>query len=144
MLFSQPPFYTEDLNQLYQKIKNQNLTFPSSASNEAQDLLSKLLKKDPKERLGAENKQEIKSHPWFRDIDWDDVLAKKLDPPFLDEYEEDIDHTRRRLKINDKDYTKDNWKFMRVDDFEFVRESEIDGQSLQGAIQSFNRYSQKS
>ena len=40
---------------------------------------------DPKKRLGVENKNEIKQHPFFEGIDWDDVLNKRLVPPFVDE-----------------------------------------------------------
>lgn len=42
-------------------------------SVEAKCLLSSLLKKDPRKRLGGseEDALEIKRHPWFASIDWD-------------------------------------------------------------------------
>ena len=39
-------------------------------SNECKDFLSKILNKDPNERLGSKNGvKEILSHPWFKDLD---------------------------------------------------------------------------
>jgi len=34
------------------------------------DLLKKLFIKDPNQRLGMKDENEIKSHPWFNGIDW--------------------------------------------------------------------------
>jgi len=40
------------------------------------------LKRDPAKRLGAQNDAaDIKTHPWFKDINWDDALQRKLQPP---------------------------------------------------------------
>ena len=42
------------------------------------------MKRNPLERLGAgaEGAKEIKNHPFFADISWDDVINKRLTPPF--------------------------------------------------------------
>ena len=39
-------------------------------SDELKDLIMKLLKRNPIERLGANGAWEIKSHPFFKDVDW--------------------------------------------------------------------------
>lgn len=49
-------------------------------SNDLKDLLSKLLCKDPEKRIGVKNKKEIKSHAWFKKIDWDNLLMKSTNP----------------------------------------------------------------
>jgi serine/threonine protein kinase len=55
-------------------------------SNECEDLLRRLLKRNPLERLGASRgAQEIKSHAWFKDVDWDDVYRKRLFPKIYKE-----------------------------------------------------------
>ena len=42
---------------------------------DAIDLIKRLLRSDPKERLGHHNSiDEIKSHSWFRDVDWETVF----------------------------------------------------------------------
>ena len=41
--------------------------------------------KDPTKRLGSgrADAAEIKAHPFFRNVDWDGMLALKLPPPFF-------------------------------------------------------------
>jgi len=40
-----------------------------------------LLSKDPKTRIGVQNKEEIKFHEFFTDVDWDKLYLKKIIPP---------------------------------------------------------------
>ncbi|XP_013924408.1 PREDICTED: ribosomal protein S6 kinase alpha-4 [Thamnophis sirtalis] len=58
--------------------------FPSLIGHDARDLLQKLLCKDPKKRLGSGpmGAQEIKEHPFFRSLDWDELAARRIRPPF--------------------------------------------------------------
>ncbi|XP_070578198.1 ribosomal protein S6 kinase alpha-5-like [Ptychodera flava] len=53
-------------------------------STEVKDFILKLLQKDPKKRLGSgpSGADEIKKHPFFKSIDWDDLAARKVPPPF--------------------------------------------------------------
>ncbi|XP_069750016.1 ribosomal protein S6 kinase alpha-5-like isoform X2 [Narcine bancroftii] len=57
---------------------------PSEISPVCRDLIQKLLVKDPKKRLGSGPKGtlEIKRHPFFKGLNWDDLLAKKIPAPF--------------------------------------------------------------
>ena len=48
-----PPFYSQDRDELFYNIWNKHLDIPDYLSYEAQDLLKRLLRKDPWERLGA-------------------------------------------------------------------------------------------
>lgn len=85
MLVGLPPFYSEDVNEMYRKILQEPLTFPSSVGAEARDLLTRLLRRDPMQRLGSgpQGAAEIKNHPFFTNhIDWQLLLAKKVQPPF--------------------------------------------------------------
>jgi hypothetical protein len=45
--------------------------------------LKKLFVKDPKKRLGHNGAKEIKSHPWFEKIVWDNIQNKKVKAPFV-------------------------------------------------------------
>ena len=45
------------------------------------DLLSKLLKEEPMERIGAKDMNELLQHSFFKDVDWDN-LPKQKPPPF--------------------------------------------------------------
>ena len=52
-------------------------------SSDALDLIVKLLNRDPKHRLGSGpgDAEELKQHPFFADIDWEDVRQRKLKVP---------------------------------------------------------------
>lgn len=68
---------------MYRKILQDPLRFPEEVGSEARSLLTQLLVRDPSRRLGVNGAQEIKSHPFFaRHIDWKQLLAKKIQPPF--------------------------------------------------------------
>lgn len=84
MLTGLPPFYNQNLHVMYEKIIRAKLTFPSYMSKEARDLLSGLLERDPKIRLGSgeTDAEEIKSHPFFADIDWTKLRDREIKPPF--------------------------------------------------------------
>ena len=47
-------------------------------------ILQKLLMREPELRLGSgpTDAQEIMSHAFFRNINWDDIRDKKVAPPF--------------------------------------------------------------
>ncbi|EFN66025.1 Ribosomal protein S6 kinase beta-2 [Camponotus floridanus] len=51
---------------------------------DARDLIRKLLKRQVVQRLGSglEDAEQIKNHNFFKHINWQDVIARKLDPPF--------------------------------------------------------------
>lgn len=84
MLTGLPPFYDEVTNEMYRKILSEPLQFPGYdvVPHAARDLLSKLLDRNPAERLGANGSVEIKSHSFFHAIDWRKLLQRKYEPAF--------------------------------------------------------------
>ncbi|ROW00461.1 hypothetical protein VPNG_07924 [Cytospora leucostoma] len=84
MLTGLPPFYDENTNEMYRKILSEPLHFPSHdiVPPAAKDLLTKLLNRNPAERLGANGSAEIKAHPFFHAIDWRKLLQRKYEPTF--------------------------------------------------------------
>jgi hypothetical protein len=48
------------------------------------DQLLQLLTRDPSRRLGSgkEDAEEIKRHPFFKDVNFNDVLNKTIEPPY--------------------------------------------------------------
>lgn len=84
MLTGLPPFYDENTNEMYRKILQEPLTFPSHdiVPPAARDLLTKLLDRDPQRRLGANGAAEIKAHHFFANIDWRKLLQRKYEPTF--------------------------------------------------------------
>lgn len=51
----------------------------------AKDLLSHLLVRDPKQRLGSgeQDAEEIKAHPFFADMDWALLATGTMPPPWV-------------------------------------------------------------
>ena len=86
MLTGLPPFYSQNINIMYNKILRGELRFPPSISPDAQSLLEGLLTRDPKLRLGSnsfkDGAADIKAHPWFTSIDWIKLEARELEAPF--------------------------------------------------------------
>jgi serine/threonine protein kinase len=90
---------------MFERIKNAEPKFPEKpkASDEAKDIILKLLIKDPSKRLGSKGDQEIKAHPWFKGFDFDALKAKKLPTPFKPKVEGD-----EWLKNFDEEFTSES------------------------------------
>ena len=70
-----------------------------TVSDTAKDLIEKLLDKDPKTRLGANNDvEEILQHPWFADLSVDDVMNKRLTSPYIPHVKSDDEYIEESLK----------------------------------------------
>ena len=111
MLTGLPPFYDSDVPTMYKKILQNPLRFPPFLENtDAQDLLIKLLQKDPQYRLN--DAQAIKNHPFFKDIDWNKLLNKSYLPPFKPNVENLLDTSNF-----DQDFTNEKPQDSVVDDF---------------------------
>lgn len=84
MLTGAPPFTGENRKKTIDKILKCKLSLPPYLTQEARDLLKKLLKRNASLRLGggAGDAAEVQAHAFFRHINWDDLLARKVEPPF--------------------------------------------------------------
>jgi len=84
MLIGVPPFYHENQHRLYDNIVKQPVRFPDNIDAVARDLLEGLLEKNPTKRLGvlANGAQDIKMHPWYRDVRWDLLLDLRIKAPY--------------------------------------------------------------
>ncbi|KAL7113119.1 hypothetical protein ACP275_04G044000 [Erythranthe tilingii] len=92
MLVGYPPFYSDDPMSTCRKIVNwrTHLKFPEEAklSLEAKDLISKLLC-SVNQRLGSKGAGELKAHPWFNGVDWDNIYH--MDAAFIPEVKDELD-----------------------------------------------------
>ena len=64
---------------------------PDDWSLEAADFINKLLKRKADDRLGANGIEELKNHDWMKDVDWEKLEMKKIDPPYKPEMSENFD-----------------------------------------------------
>jgi RAC serine/threonine-protein kinase len=82
MMNGLPPFYVNDNEELmYEKILYAPLPIPDTFSADAKDFISKLLERDPLKRLI--NPENIKKHPFFKNIDFAKLEKKEITPPFI-------------------------------------------------------------
>ncbi len=65
-------------------------------SPEAHDLVTKLLIIDPKKRLGYNGAEEVKQHPFFKGINWDQLYNEE--PPITPDV--DINHVKATAKAD--------------------------------------------
>jgi serine/threonine protein kinase len=80
------PFKAKEESEILEKIKNVDYTFQGTdIPKDAQDLISKILIKDPTKRIGyySSDYEEIKNHPFFKDINFNNFEYE--DPPMSDE-----------------------------------------------------------
>ncbi len=93
MMIGYPPFFSESSTETCKKIldwKNTlNIRPEANISREAEDILRKLIN-DPESRLGSNGADEIKSHPFFKGIDWNRI-KETLTPPFIPELKNNYD-----------------------------------------------------
>jgi len=84
MIVGYPPFVDEDPMGIYQKILSGKIVFPKLFDKNAKGLVKKLLTADLGKRYGnlKNGVEDIKTHKWFKDLDWDDLQKKKIAPPF--------------------------------------------------------------
>ncbi|XP_037656156.1 ribosomal protein S6 kinase beta-1-like isoform X4 [Choloepus didactylus] len=84
MLTGAPPFTGENRKKTIDKILKCKLNLPPYLTQEARDLLKKLLKRNAASRLGAGpgDAGEVQAHPFFRHINWEELLAWKVELPF--------------------------------------------------------------
>uniref|UniRef100_A0A8C7K635 non-specific serine/threonine protein kinase n=2 Tax=Oncorhynchus TaxID=8016 RepID=A0A8C7K635_ONCKI len=84
MMCGRLPFYNQDHERLFELILMEEIRFPRNLAPEGKALLAGLLKKDPKQRLGGgpDDAKDVMSHKFFTSINWQDVVDRKLTPPF--------------------------------------------------------------
>ncbi|XP_068213701.1 serine/threonine-protein kinase Sgk2-like [Palaemon carinicauda] len=84
MMYGLPPFYSRDTPAMYDAILNKPLKLKHTVSHKARDILQGLLQKDPRDRLGSgiRDGEDVKSHEFFKVIDWNLVNKRGISPPF--------------------------------------------------------------
>ena len=102
MLTGIDPFHFSKDESLSPEMYEVDIIIPDYVSKTAKDLIKKLLITNPKKRLGwgPGGAEKIKSHPFFKDVDWEKALNKELMPPFIPNLSNELD-----LKYFDKGFT---------------------------------------
>ncbi|XP_042575400.1 serine/threonine-protein kinase N1b isoform X2 [Cyprinus carpio] len=134
MLVGESPFPGDDEEEVFDSIVNDEVRYPRFLSTEAIGIMRRLLRRNPERRLGSSERdaEDIKKQPFFRNIDWDALLQRRVPPPFVPAVKgkEDVSNfdaeftneaptltpprERRTLSRKDQDYFRD---FDYVSDF---------------------------
>uniref|UniRef100_A0A8D3E2N4 Ribosomal protein S6 kinase beta-2 n=1 Tax=Scophthalmus maximus TaxID=52904 RepID=A0A8D3E2N4_SCOMX len=93
MMTGSPPFTAENRKKTIDRILKCKLNLPPYLTIDARDLIKKLLKKNPSQRLGssAADCADIQKHLFFRHINWDELLNKGVEPPYKPQLHSDED-----------------------------------------------------
>uniref|UniRef100_A0A8C2KGS5 protein kinase C n=1 Tax=Cyprinus carpio TaxID=7962 RepID=A0A8C2KGS5_CYPCA len=127
MLVGESPFPGDDEEEVFDSIVNDEVRYPRFLSTEAIGIMRRLLRRNPERRLGSSERdaEDIKKQPFFRNIDWDALLQRRVPPPFVPAVKgkEDVSNfdaeftneaptltpprERRTLSRKDQDYFRD-------------------------------------
>ena len=104
MLYGLPPFYSRDVAEMYDNILHKPLRLRPHITPSARNLLEGLLQKNKEQRLGSGigGAKDIRAHPFFRTINWDDLYHKRIEPPFNPNVSGDLD-----LRHFDPEFTRE-------------------------------------
>lgn len=85
MLTGITPFWAENRDDMYSRIRQDPLQFPEFIDIETADFIARLLKRDPKRRLGSgpDGPIRVRSDPYFEFIDWNLIYTKRIRPPYV-------------------------------------------------------------
>jgi len=125
LLFHRRPFDGRTSERMTHSIMKDPLKFPEDCRSKVSDACIKALKgfidKDPATRLGCrpdgQGMEDVRRHPWFAAIDWENLQHKESQPPFvpdmkaanfdvsheLDEFlmvEKPLTHTKRKANAD--------------------------------------------
>lgn len=106
------PFMSDTPEGLFDHVIHDNIEWPTDEDwplpNEAKDLITNLLERNPKERLGTGGSIEVKSHPFLNDVCWEDLLRQKAGFVPQLENEEDTSYFDTRQDRNNRSSESDS------------------------------------
>ncbi|CAH0546529.1 unnamed protein product [Brassicogethes aeneus] len=85
MLVGESPFPGDDEEEVFDSIVNDEVRYPRFLSLESIAIMRRLLRKNPDRRLGSSERdaEDVKKQAFFRTIIWDELLHRRVPPPFV-------------------------------------------------------------
>ncbi|KAJ8250617.1 hypothetical protein COCON_G00225390 [Conger conger] len=97
LLTGSPPFSGSDPIKIYTTVLQgiEKVDFPKRVSKRSEDLIRRLCKLNPAERMGNKKNGiiDIKKHKWFQGFNWDGLRCQKLISPLKRELKGPLDHS---------------------------------------------------
>uniref|UniRef100_A0A8C1EDH4 Protein kinase C n=1 Tax=Cyprinus carpio carpio TaxID=630221 RepID=A0A8C1EDH4_CYPCA len=109
MLIGQSPFHGHDEEELFQSIRTDDPCYPRWVTRDTNDILVKLFVREPERRLGV--KGNIRQHAFFKDIDWNALEKRQVEPPFrptvksagdCSNFDKEFINEKPRLSVTDR------------------------------------------
>eukprot|EP01026_Neomeris_dumetosa_P069887 TRINITY_DN6934_c1_g1_i1.p1 TRINITY_DN6934_c1_g1~~TRINITY_DN6934_c1_g1_i1.p1 ORF type:complete len:371 (-),score=61.53 TRINITY_DN6934_c1_g1_i1:158-1243(-) len=94
MFVGKPPFKSTSDYYTFKRIVDLDFEYPDDVPPDAKDLCEKLLLLRPEKRLGSEDLEDLKKHPFFEGVKWKDLFqqeAPKYFPPKVPDID-DVGH----------------------------------------------------
>uniref|UniRef100_A0A672IL30 non-specific serine/threonine protein kinase n=1 Tax=Salarias fasciatus TaxID=181472 RepID=A0A672IL30_SALFA len=123
------PFFGDTPEQLFGQVVNDDIIWPDGEDAlpaDAQDLITRLLRQSPLDRLGTGGTTEVKMHTFFLGLDWNGLLRQKAEFIPQLETEEDTSYFDTRserychLGSDDDDETNDDESSLELRQFSSV------------------------
>ena len=91
-MFGRRPYVGKDRGQIRDQIMSKQTQIkrseiPPGWSVEAADFCNKLIQRKVPNRLGNRGPDEVKAHPWLKNVPWEKVLKKEFPSPFIPKFE---------------------------------------------------------
>jgi len=85
MLVGESPYPGDDEEEVFDSIVNEEVKYPRFLSSDAVNIMRRLMRKNPEKRLGSSeaDAEDVKRQSFFKSLNWDDLLNKKIKPPFV-------------------------------------------------------------
>lgn len=122
-LVGQPPFWDQNPMKIYEQIVEGKVRYPSAMGKDARDIIAGLCTVDVTKRLGnmAGGAATVKEHPWFANINWDDLYHRRMKGPIIphlkgpddtrnfDEYDPEPAEKQPYTKVSSAGTTASSW-----------------------------------
>ncbi len=120
--------YLGDREEIKEKMLNKQIELndnelPLGWSEDFISFTNLLLEIRIQERLGSKNgSKELKKHPWIKDINWDDLINKKIEAPFIpSNFENNFDKNYCEfLEIPGRETVTRYRKYLEINDFDNI------------------------
>ncbi|XP_072457765.1 microtubule-associated serine/threonine-protein kinase 3 isoform X2 [Notamacropus eugenii] len=148
------PFFGDTPEELFGQVVSDDIIWPDEEEAlpaDAQDLIMKLLRQSPLDRLGTGGAYEVKQHPFFHNLDWTGLLRQKAE--FIPQLEAEDDTSyfdtrseRYRHLGSEDDETNDEESSTEIPQFSSCshRFSKVYSSSEFLAVQSALNFSERS
>lgn len=105
------PFFGDTPEELFAHTVNDDIEWPDEnemeIQPEAKEIITMLLQQNPRNRLGCGGANDVKEHPYFKDLDWTSLLRQKVEfVPKLDG-EDDTSYFDTRIDRYNHDFADD-------------------------------------